>query len=98
MTIGTIRKESTWQFRNQHHKKKTIRMNFDFQTLHVKTVYTHVGKPIGDAEVSFANEADAKKAMTKHKQNLQHRYIELFDVGPVKSPSKSMIENFDTYS
>jgi len=65
--------------------------------LHVKIVYNHVGKPTGDAEVLFANEADAKKAMTKHKQNLQHRYIELFDVGPVGSPSKSMTENFNTY-
>ena len=35
--------------------------------------------------------------MNKQKQNLQHRYIELFDVGPVGSPSKSMTENFDTY-
>ena len=36
--------------------------------LHVKIVYYHVGKPTGDAEVLFANEADARKAMTKDKQ------------------------------
>ena len=35
--------------------------------------------------------------MTKYKQKLQHSSSELFDVGPVGSPSKSMRENFDTY-
>ena len=33
--------------------------------------------------------------MTRHKQKLQHRYSELFDVGPVGSPRKSMKENFN---
>jgi len=61
-------------------------------TLHVKIVYNHVGKPTGDAEVWFSNEADAIKAMSKHKENLHYRYIELFS-GPVGSPSKSMTEN-----
>ena len=63
----------------------------------MKIVYNHVGKPTGDAEVLFANEANARKAVSRHKRKLQHRYIEMFDVGPVGSPSKSMTKNFDTY-
>ena len=45
----------------------------------------------------FANEDDARNARIKHKQKLHHRYIELFDVGPIWSPSKNMTENFNTY-
>merc|ERR1739845_34590 len=40
--------------------------------------YNHEGRPSGDAFVSFANDGDAKRAMQKDKQNMQHRYIELF--------------------
>lgn len=40
--------------------------------------YNHEGRPSGDAFVHFASEQDAKKAMQKDKQNMQHRYIELF--------------------
>ena len=54
-------------------------------------------KLTGDAEVQFANEADARKDVTKHKQKLQHSYSELFDVGPVGSPSRSMTETFNIY-
>jgi heterogeneous nuclear ribonucleoprotein F/H len=35
-------------------------------------------RPSGEAEVTFATEGDAKRAMQKNKQNMQHRYIELF--------------------
>ena len=38
------------------------------------------GRPSGEAEVTFATEGDAKRAMQKNKQNMQHRYIELFPV------------------
>jgi len=65
--------------------------------IHVRIIYSAVGKPTGDAEVLFANENDVKKAMTKHKQHLQHRYIELYDAGPVGSPSKSMSGNINPY-
>ena len=47
--------------------------------LYEKIVHNHVGKPTEDAERLFANEAVAKKAMNKHKQNLQHPYVELFE-------------------
>jgi len=40
--------------------------------------YNHEGRPSGDAFVSFATDGDAKRAMQKDKQNMQHRYIELF--------------------
>ena len=89
---------SQCQFRAIEMKKKQIMGHSPVvDALHVKIVYNHVGKPTGDAEVLFANKADARKAMTTQKQNLLHRYIEMFDVGPVGSPSKSMTENFNTY-
>jgi len=40
--------------------------------------YNAEGRPSGDAEVTFNSESDAKRAMQKDKQNMQHRYIELF--------------------
>jgi len=43
--------------------------------------YNHEGRPSGDAFVTFGSEGDAKKAMQKNKQNMQHRYIELFMEG-----------------
>jgi heterogeneous nuclear ribonucleoprotein F/H len=36
------------------------------------------GRPSGEAEVSFASEGEAKRALSKNKQNMQNRYIELF--------------------
>jgi len=36
------------------------------------------GRPSGKADVSFATDSDARRAMQKDKQNMQHRYIELF--------------------
>merc|ERR1712156_71764 len=65
--------------------------------IHVRIIYSAVGKPTGDAEVLFANENDSKKAKTKHKQHLQHRYIELYDAGPVGSSSKSISWNIHPY-
>merc|ERR1719381_178585 len=40
--------------------------------------YNQEGRPSGEAEVTFNSESDAKRAMQKDKQNMQHRYIELF--------------------
>merc|ERR1711976_348949 len=40
--------------------------------------YNPEGRPSGEADVSFATDGDAKRAMSKDKQNMQHRYIELF--------------------
>jgi len=40
--------------------------------------YNVEGKPSGKADVSFGSDAEAKRAMQKDKQNMQHRYIELF--------------------
>jgi len=37
-------------------------------------------RPSGEAEVTFASEGDVKRAMQKNKQNMQHRYIELFPI------------------
>ena len=38
-------------------------------------------RPSGEADVRFASDSDARRAMQKDKQNMQHRYIELFYSG-----------------
>ena len=78
-------------------KKQIVGLSPAFDALHVEIVYNHVGKLTGDAEVLFANEADARKDVTKHKQKLQQSYRELIDVDPVGSPSRSMPEFFNIY-
>lgn len=40
--------------------------------------YNHDGRPSGEADAMFASEAEANRAMSKNKQNMQHRYVELF--------------------
>ena len=35
-------------------------------------------RPSGEADVSFASDGDARRAMQKDKQHMQHRYVELF--------------------
>ena len=40
------------------------------------------GRPNGEADVLFASDADARRAMTKDRQNMQHRYVELFYDAP----------------
>merc|ERR1711972_453540 len=49
----------------------------------VEIDYSPNGRPSGDALVLFANLQDAKKAMSKNKQHMQHRYVELFLEGEV---------------
>merc|ERR1719229_1807750 len=44
----------------------------------IQLKYNPQGKPNGEADVLFSCEADAQKAMSKDKQNMQHRYVELF--------------------
>ena len=44
--------------------------------IHIK--YNGQGKPTGDADVAFGSDADAQKAMSKDRHNMQHRYVELF--------------------
>ncbi|CAG0914120.1 unnamed protein product [Notodromas monacha] len=39
------------------------------------------GKPTGEADVEFATYEDALRAMTKDRETMAHRYIELFIVG-----------------
>ena len=39
------------------------------------------GRPSGNATAWFATLQDAKKAMTKNKEHMQHRYVELFYEG-----------------
>ena len=41
-------------------------------------MFFFVFRPSGKADVSFATDSDARRAMQKDKQNMQHRYIELF--------------------
>jgi len=48
--------------------------------------YNNQGRPAGEADVLFATEAEAKKAMSKDRQNMQHRYVELFYDGPYGNP------------
>lgn len=40
--------------------------------------YNHDGRPSGEADAMFASEAEANRALSKNKQNMQHRYVELF--------------------
>jgi len=40
--------------------------------------YNHDGRPSGEADAMFSCEADATRALQKNKQNMQHRYVELF--------------------
>lgn len=40
------------------------------------------GRPNGDAKIMFATLEEARMAMKKNKQYLQHRYVELFYEGP----------------
>lgn len=47
--------------------------------IHIK--FNGDGRPSGDALVAFATEGDANRAMQKNKQNMKHRYIELFYEG-----------------
>ena len=44
--------------------------------------YNHDGRPSGEADTMFATEGDARRALSKNKQNMQHRYVELFYDGP----------------
>merc|ERR1712111_217029 len=44
----------------------------------ISIIYNNQGRPTGEADVMFPTESDAQKAMTKDRQNMQHRYIELF--------------------
>jgi len=49
---------------------------------HVSIEYNKEGKPSGEANVHFRTAQEAKNAMSKNKQNMAHRYIELFEVNP----------------
>jgi len=40
--------------------------------------FNNDGRPSGEADVSFASDGDARRAMQKDKQHMQHRYVELF--------------------
>jgi len=44
--------------------------------------YNHDGRPSGEADAMFASEQEATAALQKNKQNMQHRYVELFYDGP----------------
>lgn len=44
----------------------------------VRLLYEDSGRPKGEADVDLSTHADAEAAMLKDKQNMGHRYIELF--------------------
>ncbi|XP_074647815.1 heterogeneous nuclear ribonucleoprotein H-like isoform X2 [Tubulanus polymorphus] len=46
--------------------------------VHVEIHYNRDGRASGEADVDFATAEDAKKAMAKNRDRMQHRYIELF--------------------
>merc|ERR1712183_317247 len=45
----------------------------------VLILYEDSGRPKGEADVDFNSHADAESAMEKNKENMGHRYIELFN-------------------
>jgi len=49
---------------------------------HVSIEYNKEGKPSGDASVFFRTAQEAKNAMSKNKQYMAHRYVELFEENP----------------
>lgn len=49
----------------------------------IELKFNSQGRPSGEADVYFACDSDAKRAMTKDRQNMQHRYVELFYNNPV---------------
>jgi len=53
--------------------------------LDVHIHYGGDGRPSGQADVVFGSAQEAKMAMTKHKQNMQSRYVELFYDGVTNS-------------
>merc|ERR1719219_1161321 len=55
----------------------------------ISIIFNNQGRPTGEADVMFAAESDARKAMTKDRQNMQHRYIELFYDGTAGAGSGS---------
>merc|ERR1719295_245467 len=48
----------------------------------IQIMYNNDGRPTGEAEVAFASAQDAKRSLSKDRQNMQHRYVELFYDGP----------------
>jgi len=44
----------------------------------VRIVYEESGRPKGECDVDFHTHSDAEAAMLKNKQNMGHRYIEMF--------------------
>lgn len=51
----------------------------------VRLTYEESGRPKGECDVDFATHADCEAAMSKDKQNMGHRYIELFLKSTVES-------------
>lgn len=51
-----------------------------FQDARVTPVRMHRKSQGGEAYVEFANESDARQALSQHKMYIGHRYIELFPV------------------
>ncbi|CAL4166366.1 unnamed protein product, partial [Meganyctiphanes norvegica] len=47
-------------------------------TVNIEICYDKSGRPSGEADIEFATHEDAVEAMSKHKCNMQHRYVELF--------------------
>merc|ERR1719367_1912109 len=48
----------------------------------IQIMYNNDGRPTGEAEVAFQSAHDAKRSLQKDRQNMQHRYVELFYDGP----------------
>merc|ERR1719197_2121759 len=48
----------------------------------IQIMYNNDGRPTGEAEVAFSSAHDAKRSLQKDRQNMQHRYVELFYDGP----------------
>ncbi|XP_076349056.1 heterogeneous nuclear ribonucleoprotein H3-like isoform X1 [Tachypleus tridentatus] len=61
----------------------------------IEILYDKTGRPSGEADVEFASHEEAVKAMSRDKEKMEHRYIELF-LNSTPKPMRSGSDGFGT--